>query len=53
MCDTWWGIVEQSPNQYNFTGYVQLVNMAKSLGLQYQAVMSFHSVRPSFSWSAW
>ena len=45
MCDTWWGVVEQQPQVYNFTAYVQLVDMAASLGLKYQAVMSFHSVR--------
>ena len=75
MCDTWWGIVEQQPQQYNFTGfddddddydddddvdggfeglllrirccdrttlscnrcrYVQLAQIASSLGLKYQ-----------------
>ena len=59
MCDTWWGVVEQQPGHYNFTAYQQLVcgvvgthvltkwqaDMVSALGLKYQAVMSFHSVR--------
>eukprot|EP00698_Gefionella_okellyi_P012059 TRINITY_DN3220_c0_g1_i2.p1 TRINITY_DN3220_c0_g1~~TRINITY_DN3220_c0_g1_i2.p1 ORF type:complete len:415 (-),score=75.70 TRINITY_DN3220_c0_g1_i2:1163-2407(-) len=42
MLDVWWGIVEQSPQQYNFSAYVQVVKMLQSVGLEFQAVMSFH-----------
>ena len=29
MCDTWWGVVEQQPGQYNFTAYQQLVYLRR------------------------
>ncbi|KAJ1492847.1 glycoside hydrolase superfamily [Baffinella frigidus] len=43
MGDVWWGIVEaDGPNEYDWTGYAQLIEMVASLGLKFQAVMSFH-----------
>lgn len=29
MTDVWWGIVEQNPQQYNWTAYLQLANMVR------------------------
>ncbi|KAL7219999.1 hypothetical protein ACSBR2_012956 [Camellia fascicularis] len=43
MMDVWWGLVErESPGEYNWGGYVELMEMAKKQGLKVQAVMSFH-----------
>uniref|UniRef100_R7W0L4 Beta-amylase n=1 Tax=Aegilops tauschii TaxID=37682 RepID=R7W0L4_AEGTA len=43
MVDVWWGIAEsEGPGQYNFAGYIELMEMAKKAGLKVQAVMSFH-----------
>ena len=43
MGDVWWGIVEaEGPNEYDWTGYAQLIEMVASVGLKFQAVMSFH-----------
>jgi beta-amylase len=43
MVDVWWGIAEaDGPGQYNFNGYMELMEMAKKTGLKVQAVMSFH-----------
>uniref|UniRef100_A0A0D9VPD8 Beta-amylase n=1 Tax=Leersia perrieri TaxID=77586 RepID=A0A0D9VPD8_9ORYZ len=43
MVDVWWGIAEsEAPGRYNFTGYMELMEMAKKNGLKVQAVMSFH-----------
>lgn len=43
MMDVWWGLVERdSPGEYNFGGYAELLEMAKKHGLKVQAVMSFH-----------
>lgn len=43
MMDVWWGLVERdSPGEYNWGGYVELMEMAKKHGLKVQAVMSFH-----------
>ncbi|KAF0927911.1 hypothetical protein E2562_036888 [Oryza meyeriana var. granulata] len=43
MVDVWWGIAEsEGPGRYNFTGYMELMEMAKKNGLKVQAVMSFH-----------
>ncbi|KAM0916469.1 hypothetical protein ACQ4PT_010183 [Festuca glaucescens] len=43
MVDVWWGISEsEGPGQYNFAGYIELMEMAKKAGLKVQAVMSFH-----------
>jgi len=61
MVDVWWGIAEaEGPGQYNFNGYMELMEMARKNGLKVQAVMSFHQcggnvgdsvtyVRPSIS----
>ncbi|KAF8780061.1 hypothetical protein HU200_001712 [Digitaria exilis] len=43
MVDVWWGIAEaEGPGQYNFNGYMELMEMARKNGLKVQAVMSFH-----------
>lgn len=43
MMDVWWGLVEKdSPGEYNWGGYSELLEMAKKHGLKVQAVMSFH-----------
>ncbi|KAG6428228.1 hypothetical protein SASPL_112479 [Salvia splendens] len=43
MVDVWWGLVEgEKPGEYNWAGYVELLEMAKKHGLKVQAVMSFH-----------
>ncbi|BBM97603.1 beta-amylase [Marchantia polymorpha subsp. ruderalis] len=43
MMDVWWGIVEKDgPMKYNWSGYIELINMARKHGLKVQCVMSFH-----------
>lgn len=43
MMDVWWGLVErEAAGEYNWGGYVELMEMAKMHGLKVQAVMSFH-----------
>ncbi|KAL7718947.1 Beta-amylase [Entamoeba marina] len=42
MCDVWWGLVETSPKEYDFSSYLELVQLAEDAGLKFQAVMSFH-----------
>ena len=42
MSDIWWGIAEPSAKQYKFSGYLEVAQMAKNLGLKFQPVMSFH-----------
>ncbi|KAL8162252.1 hypothetical protein V2J09_013741 [Rumex salicifolius] len=43
MMDVWWGLVEgDSPGEYNWGGYADLLEMAAKMGLKVQAVMSFH-----------
>lgn len=43
MMDVWWGLVEtENPGEYNWGGYLELLEMAKKHGLKVQAVMSFH-----------
>lgn len=43
MMDVWWGLVErETPGEYNWGGYTELLEMAKKHGLKVQAVMSFH-----------
>lgn len=43
MMDVWWGLVERdSPGEYNWGGYLELLEMAQKHGLKVQAVMSFH-----------
>lgn len=43
MVDVWWGLCEQEPGVYNFTGYVELLKQCRALGLKVQTVMSFHA----------
>eukprot|EP01018_Ginkgo_biloba_P019874 Gb_08413 [translate_table: standard] len=43
MMDVWWGLVERdAPGQYNWSGYTEVLDMARQHGLKAQAVMSFH-----------
>jgi beta-amylase len=43
MTDVWWGLVERdTPKQYNWEPYLQLINLAKNFSLKVQVVMSFH-----------
>jgi len=43
MTDVWWGLVEKSsPGQYNWTAYLQMAEIVKSVGIKMQVVMSFH-----------
>ncbi|GLJ16490.1 hypothetical protein SUGI_0281460 [Cryptomeria japonica] len=43
VMDVWWGLVErEAPGQYNWSGYRELLEMAKKHGLKVQAAMSFH-----------
>jgi beta-amylase len=42
MIDCWWGLVEESPKQYDFSAYRDLVTIVQSTGLKMQVVMSFH-----------
>ncbi|CAL8469970.1 g9512 [Coccomyxa elongata] len=41
--DVWWGAVERQPRRYDWSGYRQVIDIIKSLGLKVQAVMSFHA----------
>ncbi|GAB4819848.1 hypothetical protein N2152v2_006894 [Parachlorella kessleri] len=41
--DVWWGAVERKPRRYDWSGYRQLFNLVKALGLKIQVVMSFHA----------
>ena len=38
-----WGAVERSPEEYDWTGYRQLFEVARSKNLKVQAVLSFHA----------
>ncbi|XP_051127947.1 beta-amylase 1, chloroplastic-like [Andrographis paniculata] len=43
MLDVWWGLVEgEKAGEYNWGGYLELLDMAKKHDLKVQAVMSFH-----------
>ncbi|XP_042503984.1 beta-amylase 3, chloroplastic-like [Macadamia integrifolia] len=43
MVDAWWGLVEKDgPLNYNWAGYLELVQMVQRHGLKLQVVMSFH-----------
>ncbi|XP_077252760.1 beta-amylase 1, chloroplastic-like [Tasmannia lanceolata] len=43
MMDVWWGLVErESPGEYKWGGYVELLDMCRKHGLKVQVVMSFH-----------
>ena len=43
MFDLWWGLCERRPNEYDFQGYLDLMQQCQALGLKVQAVMSFHA----------
>ena len=38
-----WGAVERKPRRYDWSGYRQLFELARALGLRLQCVMSFHA----------
>ncbi len=38
MGDTWWGLVETAPQQYNFTAYQQVVGIVADAGLKFQVI---------------
>lgn len=40
MVDVWWGIVERSPGQYDFTAYRRLFDMITEAGLKVQVRQS-------------
>lgn len=42
MIDVWWGLVEQSPKVYKWTGYAKIFKMLKDRNLKIVPVMSFH-----------
>jgi beta-amylase len=42
MSDMWWGLTERVAGQYNFSGYIELVEMARDANLTVQFVLSFH-----------
>jgi len=42
MADVWWGVCEPQPGDYKFGAALELCELLKSLGLNLQAVMSFH-----------
>ncbi|EFA86518.1 predicted protein [Heterostelium album PN500] len=42
MTDVWWGLVEQQPNQYNWSGYEQLFNLVTKANLNIKVTLSFH-----------
>ena len=44
MIDVWWGIVERDgPEMYDWTAYLELLDMVERAGLKLNAVMSFHA----------
>ncbi|GAV68687.1 Glyco_hydro_14 domain-containing protein [Cephalotus follicularis] len=43
VMEVWWGIVEmEQPRVYNWSGYLDLVALAKRCGLKVKAVLAFH-----------
>ena len=42
MLDCWFGLVEKTEKSYNFDGYVDVVQLAKNVGLEVEIIMSFH-----------
>ncbi|XP_019169362.1 PREDICTED: beta-amylase 1, chloroplastic-like isoform X2 [Ipomoea nil] len=43
VMEVWWGLVErESPRVYNWQGYLEIVALAKRIGLKVRAVMAFH-----------
>uniref|UniRef100_A0A0D6QVC5 Beta-amylase n=2 Tax=Araucaria cunninghamii TaxID=56994 RepID=A0A0D6QVC5_ARACU len=54
MINFWWGVVEKHvPGQYNWTGYLEIVEMARRHSLKVQAVMSFHQCGRTSADSCW
>ena len=44
MTDVWWGIVERDgPEMYDWTAYLELLDLVQRAGLKLNAVMSFHA----------
>ena len=44
MTDVWWGIVERDgPEMYDWTAYLELLDLVERAGLKLNAVMSFHA----------
>ena len=44
MTDVWWGIVERDgPETYDWTAYLELLDLVERAGLKLNAVMSFHA----------
>ncbi|GMH32939.1 hypothetical protein BSKO_00773 [Bryopsis sp. KO-2023] len=41
--DVWWGAVERQPGVYEWSGYGDLFELLKSIGLKLQVVLSFHA----------
>ncbi len=47
MVDVWWGVVERTgPRKYNWTSYLQLVDIVDQVGLKIQFVTSFRTPQP-------
>ncbi|XP_024517073.1 beta-amylase 2, chloroplastic [Selaginella moellendorffii] len=42
MVDCWWGLVEDTPQKYNWCAYRELFTIVKESDLKLQVVMSFH-----------
>lgn len=43
VMEVWWGLVEREiPESYSWRGYLEIVEMAKRVGLKVRAVMAFH-----------
>eukprot|EP01111_Echinosteliopsis_oligospora_P015173 TRINITY_DN5902_c0_g1_i1.p1 TRINITY_DN5902_c0_g1~~TRINITY_DN5902_c0_g1_i1.p1 ORF type:complete len:450 (-),score=99.33 TRINITY_DN5902_c0_g1_i1:87-1436(-) len=42
MTDVWWGIVEQTSQEYNWTAYQDLTTIVAKAGLKLKVIMSFH-----------
>ena len=43
VMEVWWGIVEkEGPQNYNWCGYKELLDMAKQWGLKVQVILCFH-----------
>eukprot|EP00798_Chlamydomonas_sp_ICE-L_P001537 gene1537-32915_t len=41
--DAWWGAIEKEPQEYNWSGYKQLMETIKGTGLKVQVVLSCHA----------
>ncbi|KAH9330101.1 hypothetical protein KI387_002209, partial [Taxus chinensis] len=54
MVNVWWGVVEKDvPGRYNWTGYLEIVEMARRHSLKVQAVLSFHQCGGHSGDSCW